>query len=167
MHMRSYKDLNYEYNGGDLFLGATNLVSLEGIPSHITGRFDCKENKLTSLVGGPRIVDNYYICRDNQLTDLVGSPSHIGMEFDCRFNKITSLVGVHKIIKSCKYFDFDNDLILNGGIGLLLIDGLTDITKYKSPQFQIISKYLGTGTKGMMECSKELIANGYCDYAKL
>ena len=47
-----------------------------------------------------------------------------------------------------------------------MIANLTKISKHTEP-FKIISKYLGTGTKGMMECSKELISSGYNQYAKL
>ena len=121
---------------------------------------------LTSLVGGPQTVTGNYNCKYNQLTDLVGCASHIGGELDLDGNNITSLVGIHKIIKTCSEITFDDHLITQGGIGLLLIENLTEISSY-TEQFQIISRYLGTGTKGMMACRKELISNGYALYAIL
>ena len=169
--MQSYKDLNIDYQGGDLHINSRSLNSLEGLPEHITGNLLCIGNKLTSLVGGPQIVDGQYNCSWNNLTSLVGCASHIGDSLNLFDNPITSLVGIHKIIKNCNtiYFNFDN--IKEGGIGLLMIANLTDIygssTDTVWPPFNIIKKYIGTGTKGMMECSKELIAKGFENYAKL
>ena len=82
------------------------------------------------------------------------------------FTKITSLVGIHKIIKSCSIIHFHCDEIKEGGIGLLLIDNLYEISNYLAP-FAIISSYLGSGTKGIMACRNELIENGYENHAKL
>ena len=164
--MRSYKELNIQYQGGDLELYNKKLESLDGCPQHITGHFNCSYNELTSLVGGPQKVDDCYICYNNQLTDLVGCASHIGGKLLCDDNQITSLAGIHKIIKSCKQIKFDDHKIIEGGIGLLMIGDLTQISSDTDP-FIIIEKYLGKGTKGMMECSKELKARGYEQYAKL
>ena len=169
--MRSYNDLNMDYKGGNIDIRWHHLQSLVGCPEHITGAFACYGNKLTSLVGGPQKVDRSYNCTSNKLTDLVGCASHIIGILDCRGNNITSLVGIHKIIKSCNEFYFDYLLITQGGISLLLISNLTDIsfdlTYLLQEPFQIIKKYLGSGTKGMMACRAELIKKGYDEYAKL
>ena len=165
--MRSYKDLNIDYQGGELNIYNKQLRLLAGCPNHITGEFECNTNKLKTLVGGPQRVDKWYDCSYNQLSDLVGCASHIGVQFKfCNNTKITSLVGIHKIIKSCPDLWFDSRKIKEGGIGLLMIENLIDISEETKP-FQIIQKYLGSGTKGMMECSKELKAKGYDEYAKL
>ena len=165
--MPSYKDLGIDYTSGHLNITNVQLVSLSGCPEHISGDIRARANKLTSLVGGPQIVDWHYSCHMNKLTSLVGCASHIGGIFDYRSNDtMTSLVGIHKIIKSCKQIHFNSDKITQGGIGLLLIANLTDIT-YCSLPFKIISNYLSTGTKGMMECRTELISKGYANYAKL
>ena len=165
--MRSYKDLNIDYQGDDLQIDVKQLTSLTGCPPHITGYINCANNKITSSVGGPQIVDGNYYCSNNHLTDLIGCASHIGGTVYCYTNnKITSLVGIHKIIKSCNAIFFDADQVTQGGIGFLLIDNLTDISDFMIP-FKIIKSYLGTGTKGMMVCRAELIDNGYSEYAKL
>ena len=143
------------------------LTSLDGCPQHITGNFFCHRAMITSLVGGPRIVDGDYDCYSNRLTDLDGCASHIGGSFVFWSNpKLTSLVGVHKIIKSCKSIQFSDNRITQGGIGLLLIDNLTEITDKTLP-FEIISKYIGTGAKGILRCQNELIEMGYPNNAKL
>ena len=142
-----------------------HLTSLEGCVSHVGGVFSCDANRLYSLVGGPERVDGKYNCSNNYLNNLDGCASHIS-ELNFISNNITSLVGIHKIIKKCKKIVFDAIRIKQGGIGLLLIADL-EIISSNTPPFSIISKYLGTGTKGMMECSKELTAKGYANYAKL
>ena len=164
--MQSYRDLNHNYVSNDLSIIFLKLKSLSGCPDVITGEFDCFNNELSSLVGGPRHVDGHYACDNNQLTDLVGCASHIGGNLYFRENQITSLVGIHKIIKRCNGFTFTSSIIKEGGIGLLLIENLANITSYAAP-FKIIEKYLGTGTKGMLACRDELIANGFEEYAKL
>ena len=171
MNMPSYDDLNIDYKGGDLLINMQSLNSLAGLPEHITGNLLCIGNQLTSLVGGPQKVDGSYdISHNYELTSLIGCASHIGNRLDLENNPITSLIGIHKIIKSCRAIDFNNDKISEGGIGLLLIERLTYIT-YSSnlgdDPFEIIKSYLGSGTKGMMDCRAELIEKGYENYAKL
>ena len=209
--MRNCKDLNINYQGGDLDISREMLISLAGCPEYISGNFYCYDNELTSLVGGPQQVDGHYGCRNNnKLTALEGCASHIGGYFGCALNNLTSLVGgpqqvdgdynceynnltalegcanyiggalfcsnnpkisslvcIHKIIKRCSSIYFDCDQIIQGGIGLLLIENLTNVSHENDSPFKIIQSYLGTGTKGMMECSKELTAKGFEQYAKL
>ena len=163
--MPSYKELNIIYSGGDLLISGLYLDSLDGCPEHITGHFDCANNNLTSLVGGPQRVDGNYDCRLNYLTNFDGCASHFNELFGWG-NSIFTLVGIHKIIKKCTYLHFEYADVKEGGIGILLISNLQFITNTYAP-FEIIANYLDTGTKGMMTCSKELIAKGYANYAKL
>ena len=166
--MLNCEELGKRYKNGSFSINKQNLDSLIGCPEHIMGEFSCHDNNLTNLIGGPQSIDGSYLCYRNSLTDLVGCASHIGGSLYFHRNPITSLVGIHKIIKSCQNISFDNTQITHGGIGLLLIANLKSITTlFSSKQFQIISNYLDTGTKGMMECSKELISKGYVNYAKL
>ena len=164
--MRSYKDLNIDYKGGDLDISFDRLELLTGCPEVILGDFTCNDNKLKTFVGGPHIVSGNYNCEDNHLTDLVGCASHIDGALFMQYNDITSLVGIHKIIKSCEVIEFGENRITDGGIGLLLIENLIDISS-NIPPFEIIKRYLGSGTKGMMACRKELIKAGYTNHAKL
>ena len=165
--MQSYKDLNIDYQDGELDIDNLSLDSLAGCPDYITGSFICEHNKLSNLIGGPQKVDKNYWCGYNGLTALDGCASHIGGELNLCDNQITSLVGIHKIVKSCREIFLDPDKIIEGGIGLLLIDNLNWISIFHSEPFHIIQKYLGKGTKGMMECRSELISYGYSDHAKL
>ena len=143
------------------------LTDLVGCASYIGGDFKCHNNKLKSLVGGPQTVTGEYTCGWNKLSDLVGCASHISEKLNFWGNEgLTSLIGIHKIIKSCPNLEFDCYNITQGGIGLLLIANLVNMSNSTTP-FAIINSYLSKGTKGMMECSKELISKGYKQYAKL
>ena len=164
--MHNCKTIGQQYQSGDFDIKSSRLESLIGCPQHITGDINCSVNWLSSLVGGPQRVDGYYNCSNNRLTDLVGCASHIGLSLYCYNNNITSLVGIHKIIKSCQSIEFDPKKITEGGIGLLMIGGMSYISS-DTPPFEIIKSYLGTGTKGMMECSKELMSKGHTKYTKL
>ena len=165
--MRNYNDVVTKYISGELKVAKLKLTTLEGCPEHITGSFHCESNKLASLIGGPQKVDGTYMCQSNRLTSLVGCASHIGDRLAFFSNpKISSLVGIHKIIKSCQGVWFDAENITQGGIGLLLIEHMSGISTNTEP-FKIIRSYIGQGTKGMMECSKELISKGYANYAQL
>ena len=164
--MPSYKDMNIDYKGGNLDVSSNRISNLAGCPQIISGVFRSEFCYLTTLVGGPQIINGDYLCGGNELTNLVGCASHIGSGLYCWSNSITSLVGIHKIIKSCHAIHFDDNKIRHGGIGLLLIANLKVITHNTMP-FAIIQGYVGTGTKGMMECRSELIEKGYSNHAKL
>ena len=143
-----------------------HLTDLYGCAQSGITQLFCSNNKLTTLTGGPSSTEWGYDCRNNKLTDLYGCASHIGSDLDFQYNNITSLIGIHKIIKSCRETYFDCEKITEGGIGLLLISKLKEISVNTEP-FKIISKYLGQGTKGLVLCQNELIEHGYDNYAKL
>ena len=72
------------------------LVSLEGAPKEVGGRFYCYEcTKLKSLEGGPRKVGKDFYCNDcPKLKSLEGAPEEVGESFDCSYcENLTSLEG--------------------------------------------------------------------------
>ena len=165
--MKNCENIFTGYSGGTINITRRRLESLVGCPEVVSGDFFCARNdELQNLVGGPKHVTGDYSCGSNKITSLEGCASHIGHILSCPDTNITSLVGIHKIVKSCQSIEFDCIDIKQGGIGLLLIENLTDISSEYAP-FYIIKSYLGTGTKGMMACRAELISRGYEDYAKL
>ena len=162
----TYDQIVNDYKGGDVDIKFDKLTEFKDCPQHITGYFACWMTPLTSLVGGPQRVDGKYLFSRTEVSSLDGCASYIGDTLNFQETKVSSLVGIHKIIKHCPEITFDGKNIIEGGIGMLLIDGLSCITAHTEP-FYIIEKYLGSGAKGMMECSKELISRGYEAYAKL
>ena len=152
--------------------GYVNLSNkrLEKLPAKfgkVGGYFSCIGNELTSLEGAPHIVGDNFSSGDNKLTSLDGAPHTVGGNFGCSFNQLTSLIGVHKIIKKINgTIWLKNNPITSGGIGLILIEGLTKIDS-DLPAFKVINKYLGQGKKGLLLCQDELIEAGYEEYAQL
>ena len=133
----------------------------------VDGYFDCGNNQLTSLEGAPHAVGGNFFCNSNLVTSLEGTPHTVGGGFSCASNQLTSLEGVHKIIKKINgMMNLRGNPIESGGIGLIMIDGLTKIIS-DLPAFRIIEKYLGQGKKGLLLCQDELIEAGYEEYAKL
>jgi hypothetical protein len=135
---------------GLVVLGDKRLGELKQLPvkfGTVNRSFDCSYNQLTSLEGAPNTIGGYFFCGGNQ--------------------ELTSLQGVYKIIKKINGRLYITDTpIKSGGIGLILIEGLTKIYS-NLPAFKIINRYLGQGKKGLLRCQEELVDAGYEEYAKL
>jgi hypothetical protein len=133
---------------------------------NVTGPVNLTDTKLTKLPVQFGTVGSYFYCDENQLTSLKGAPRAVD-GFYCDENKLTSLEDIHKIFKRINgRFTCRENSIKSGGIGLLLIEGLTSISA-DQPAFEIIQKYLGQGKKGVLLCQDELIDAGYEEFAKL
>ncbi len=164
------------------------LMTLKGCPKEV-GDMDCSTNKLVSLEGLPKIKEDLY-CNDNKLISLKGAPKELrrldasdnnisslegipnkASEIILTSNKISSLIGIGKMINRCVHIDFSENMIKEGGIGLLLIEGLESIGHKNCGSFtlagSIINKYLEDGTSGLLECQEELIDAGLEEFAKL
>jgi len=88
-----YKIRNYSIrqNGevdvrGDVDLTSRNLHKLPIVFNHVTGIFNCSNNRLTTLMGSPKYVGHDFICSLNELPNLVGAPEYIGGNFICSHN---------------------------------------------------------------------------------
>ncbi len=133
----------------------------------VGGHFNCYDNWLTTLEGAPSSVGDYFYCGDNRLTTLKGAPSSVGGNFQYRDNRLTTLVGVHRIIKRIdgRLYLWGNQ-IRSGGIGLLLVEGLTRILADQSA-FMIINAHLGQGNRGLLLCQEALHDAGFAEFARL
>jgi hypothetical protein len=152
---------------GSVNIGASLITKLPVKFGSVGGSFSCYNNRLTSLHGAPSSVGGDVFCNHNNLTSLQGAPSSIGGSFFGGENKLTSLEGIHKLIKKIGGgFYCNSNPIKSGGIGLILIEGLTQIGA-DPPAFKIIRKYLGQGKKGLLRCQDELIDAGYEEFARL
>ncbi len=142
--------------GGSFYCGENRLTSLEGVPSSVGRDFYCSTNRLTSLEGAPSSVGRDFYCSTNRLTSLEGAPGSVGRDFYCSSNRLTTLVGVHKILKRIGGELFiRNNSIKTGGIGLILVEGLTKIDA-EHPAFKIINGFLGQGNRGILRCQEVL-----------
>ncbi len=133
---------------------------------NVAGRVDLAGMKLERLPVKFGTVGGYFDCGGNRLTSLEGAPGSVGRDFYCNGNRLTTLVGAHKILKRIgdELFLAGNEIV-SGGIGLILVEGLTKIDA-DQPAFKIINKYLGQGMKGVLRCQEALHDAGYGEYAK-
>lgn len=86
-------------------------------------------------------------------------------------SRLTSLVGIaDRITTAGKSLFVETHGIKEGGIGILLIDGIQEIKgvagRPVSKPFEIISKYLSQ-PDSIFECQTELIDAGFAEYAIL
>ncbi len=135
----------------------------------VTGSVFLHNMKLERLPVRFGTVDRSFWCDGNQLISLVGVPHSIEKRFSCSYNRLTSMVGVHQILKRVGGSLYINgNKIKSGGIGLVLVEGLTKIyAEHEHPAFEIIEKYLGQGKKGLLRCQEALYEAGYGEFARL
>ncbi len=158
----------------DFHMRGNRLIDLKGCPKEVGGSFSTKNDNLNSLKGCPVFVGKWFQCKGNRITNLNFCPKEVNGNFYCSDNHITTLVGINKHLNRIKgKFDCSHNPILAGGIGLLLVDGITFI-KYESnmsPEFtkavEIINTYLKKGKKGLLKCQNELEEAGLGKFAKL
>lgn len=132
---------------GDFICRGTGLTSLIGSPDMITGggTFDCTNNPITSFDGAPRIIKG---------------------NFHANLTNVTSLEGIADIFDEVDGdFFFPERKIIKGGLGLILIPGITEISCFSKP-FQIIAEYLGK-PDDIFECQMKLLDAGLEEFAIL
>lgn len=144
----------------DFCCDGNNLTNLKGGPIESQSYY-CSGSNLSSLEGAPSKVDNNFICHSNMISSFENCPRYIGNWFNIEANKITSLKNIHKHLEHCKRLTLNSNKISEGGLGLLLINGL-EIVEYGqrnnfSKALKIIGKYFGQGKKGLLACQEELI----------
>jgi len=155
------------------------LISLDGVPTKIPGKFQCNNNNLRNLVGGPTYVGGDYRAQDNKLTSMKGAPKHagslhldandlteidevleyIGGTLDLNDNKIKSLKGIHKKIKHCGELLLAGNPIEEAVLGVLLIPGLQSVNMNIASLEQELNDFL-PNTRGMaavLECQDILL----------
>ncbi len=170
---KKLKIIPVKFGKVDMFFAEKNeLTTLENCPEEAK-EMHLSNNLLTTLKGCPEKVDIFY-CSDNLLTNLEFAPKYM-MTFGFENNKITSLVGIHKNIIECDYIEMSNNVIEEGGIGLIFIKNLHELDDFYlkgcGTDFinasKIINKYLGQGKSGLLECQEELEEAGLGQFAKL
>lgn len=133
---------------GDFNVSASNLSTLEGCPTHVTGFCFVSNNPIENLVGAPKKVDHMFVMEDlPQLQSLEGFPTEVAV---CRFT-------------------WRHDLPL---LRLLQARRLTignPGPSHDSPSnrcLAILQKYVGRGEAGAFECGAELATAGFKENAR-
>lgn len=112
MVSRNMSEIPIKFNNvnGSFYINGNYITSLKGCPKHITGTFNCSNNKLQSLNFGPEYVGVNFISYKNSLTDVYHCPKYIGEGIDISNNKLTTLAGLPDTING--YFQvYKNDIV--------------------------------------------------------
>lgn len=177
--------VNFGIIKGDFYCAFSELKTLEGAPTEVTGSFVVSGNNLKSLKHGPTSVCDYY-CDDNILTSLEGSPKYAEF-FTCRNNNLTSVIGGPENVKD-EFVCNDNPLTTYEGMptstdGWLIVPWISNIPllrlvgkkvhfyygveiipdRDKNYPSYILKKYIGTDNlrAKIIACQKELIDAGF------
>lgn len=145
----------------------SELMSLRGAPSvmNLSRKIGLSWSQISTLEWLPPcgIVDASF----SEITKIEDVFPHIKSELSflsLEGCKISSLVGIADLVKfPITRLNFAHGEKIDGGIGLLLIPGLTTIDADKSAYFNgfsIIQKYLGK-PEDIYECQAELIDKGF------
>ena len=152
------------------------LVNLEGAPESVEGTFKAEDNVLISLEGAPkRIRVDFVVDGNKKLNSFEGAPLYIGGLGSFRSCGFESLLGIETHLKHISDLDIEHNKIVEGGLGLLLIDSLFHVygggadTEPMKRAFNIINKYLRMKNreKFIYDCQKELVEAGLEAFAEL
>jgi hypothetical protein len=142
------------------------LRSLEGCPKEVGSHFACQANNLTSLKHSPNVIFGEFNCENNYINSFAGAPQRINGDFLACDNSIKSLKDIHKHIKELNgIFDLAFNPIESHVLGLLLIEGITEVILDNKEVEAIVKKYLGT--RDVFSAQEELIDARLEEYAKL
>lgn len=84
-------------DNGSIGLLRSDLTSLEGSPSEITGNFNVAFNNLTSFEGGPKAVSGDLLIPRNELSSWEKSPEKVGGSLNATRNKFSNFDGFPEI----------------------------------------------------------------------
>lgn len=135
----------------------------------VKGRFTCHSLGLISLEGCPEIVGENFDASGNNLTSFRYAPKIIKGDCILYNNPVESLEGIGKdyILEVDYQLDIDDCEVKSNMLGILKIKNLQNILfNFNTIVEAIINKHL-KGDRNILKCQKELIQNGFKDYAKL
>ncbi len=163
----------------DVGLGGNHMTSIPIGFDEVQGIFNCSNNKLTNLEKCPRFVKGNMFADRNRISSLEHLPETIGGTFYLNNNGLVSLKGIHNL-KNCTHIDLTGNPIVEGGIGLILINDLKVVDYNNSGSvhdgkieytfiqaLKIIKKYLQKGRPFLLQCANELEEAGYGEFARL
>jgi hypothetical protein len=154
--------VRFGHVGGNFFCGSNQLKTLEGAPGHVGGYFDCSFNQLKTLDGAPGHVGGDFFCGLNQLTSLEGAPGHVGGDFFCGLDQLTSLEGAPGHVGGEFWVDYQPSL----PVLRLLQYPKVAIRNCPPVVNSIITKYAGTGKRGLLGAGVELTRAGFKENAR-
>ena len=151
----------------------SSLESIEGAPQKVHSVFGASHCALTSMKGSPKFVGSANLS-NNKLTNFEGAPNTIHGDLLVTSNLITSLIGISDNIKTLNgTLDVSRNDIVEGGLELLLIDGLQGVKCDGGANenflrfLKIINRELRNGNKDIYTTQNELIEAGLERFAQI
>ena len=127
-----------------LILDRCGLISLEGCPRVVQGRFTANKNPLKDMTGGPLEVSGRVGFRQEvPVLSLAGFPNQVGEHVSLNYHKNLPLLRT-----------------LNCKEGVMLYGSNVRLRERKEVE-DIINKYQGQGKRAMFDCQKELEDAGF------
>jgi hypothetical protein len=129
--------LKFNHVSGNFNCGDNKLTSLEGCPKSVGVYFTCSYNKLTSLIGGPeKVGGNKYSCYNNQLIDFYGFPEDWEGKIKSYNNPCQNILSLFPIENRCRAIDLLNELeVIQGAkVSELRLEEVYRLLKVKFPK---------------------------------
>lgn len=152
---------------GNFLWAFTHLTDCSRMPDSVGGVFSINDNKIESFVGCPNTVNHSVDISGNPASSLEGIPRVIKGSLQAQsMPNITSLQGIDELIDEVHDIDFTNTPIQSHVLGLLLINGLTQVTTGNSDLDDILNKHLA-GDRDEFACQEELVEAGFSKFARM
>jgi hypothetical protein len=138
----------------------SGLTTLDGCPDYVGGEFVCTANYINDLIGGPSEVRGSYICVSNNLTSLNGLPKIIGDDF--RMNLYPNIpTPILKLVTlDCSFIWFVPTSVASARALTQKVDKIIVGCRNKLKNDKTV-----TAKHAIWQCQKELIDNGFEQYA--
>ena len=133
----------------------------------VGGSFQANIETLKSFENFPEFIKGNLYTYDTDIDSFDGLHTEVDGGVDFTMNeKLTDWVGVYKhLIRVSGRLKFDVDYIKRGGLGILLIKEVEEISSGDSDVDKIFNKYL-KGDRNVLDCQEELIDAGFARLAR-
>ena len=155
-------DLDFDLND------AEDMIKVVPIPlGKIDGDFNGSVQSLQTFTNFPIYVEDGFFCFDTEISSFEGLNITCGGDIDLSLNKkLNNIRGIHKHIRKMNgRLKIDLEYINNGGLGMLLIDGVKQIITGDANIDKILNKHLKKGQ--VFEAQEQLIDGGYAYLARV
>lgn len=133
----------------------------------VSGSFQANIETLKSFENFPELIKGNLYAYDTDIDSFDGLHTEVDGGVDFTMNeKLTDWVGIYKhLIRISDRLKFDVDYIERGGLGILLIKEVQEISSGNSDVDDIFNKYL-KGDRNVLDCQEELIDAGFARLAR-
>lgn len=162
----------FGYVKGDLYIRGCELQTLRNSPNVVGGNFYCDNNILPTLKYAPTAIEGDFYCGQNTITRIETSTRiHVGNQF-VLFNdgsREIDIEGIHNTIVAAHSVKIPGPNISRGGLGILLIKGISEITIDREQNLsRIFNRFIPLeSVDSILQCQEQLIDAGYYKYAKV